>query len=229
MTPPDFDIRIGSFEDAARAATGVAVVIDVFRAFTTAAVALANGAERIVICGSLEDALRLRAEGIGRFAMGERHSLRPEGFDFGNSPVEIAGIDFSGETLIQTTSNGTRGLIAAAGARRVYAGSFVTANATAAIIAASGERRIDLIAMGDSARTDEDELCALYLRARLSGLTPDRTTVAATAKALTPRLMRGSISEADVDACLAVGTQDFAIRVGREGGLLVARREDAPR
>lgn len=228
MTSTDLDIRIGSFEDAAHAATGVAVVIDVFRAFTTAAVAFANGAERIVICGSLEDALRLRAEGVGRFAMGERHSLRPEGFDFGNSPVEIAGIDFSGETLIQTTSNGTRGLIAAAGARRVYAGSFVTANATAAIIAAGGEGRVDLIAMGDSARTDEDELCALYLRARLSGLTPDRATVAAAAKALTPRLMRGSISEVDVDACLAVGTQDFAIRVGTEGGLLVARREEPP-
>ena len=221
-------VVVGSFEDAARAARGVVVVIDVFRAFTTAAAALANGAERIVMCGDLDEALRLRTSGVGRYAMGERRSLRPEDFDFGNSPLEIAGRDFTGETLIQTTSNGTRGVLAALGAERVYAGAFVTADATAAAIAASGPAETTLVAMGDDARADEDELCALYLRARLNGLAPDRDAVAAAARSLTPRLSWGTISAGDVDACLEIGTRPFAIRIRCEDGLVVARREDPP-
>ena len=117
MTGRPGRIVVGSFEAAARAATDVAVVIDVFRAFTTAATVLANGAERIVMTGDLDAARRLRADGVGRLCIGERGSVRPEGFDFGNSPVEVAGVDFSGETVIQTTSNGTRGILAASGAR----------------------------------------------------------------------------------------------------------------
>ena len=121
--------------------------------------------------GALDEALALRAQGVGRFAMGERGSRRPEGFDFGNSPVEIAGRDFSGETLIQTTSNGTRGILAADRASVVYAGGFLTADATATAIRAASPRDVALVPMGGSQRADEDEVCALYLRARLRGLT----------------------------------------------------------
>lgn len=220
-----FPITITSFEAGARAARGVAVIIDVFRAFTTAAVALANGAEKIVMVGSLEEALALRGDGVGRFAMGERNSLRPDGFDFGNSPVEIAHRDFSGETLIQTTSNGTRGVVAADRAAVVYAGGFLTADATAAAMLRRAPDEASLVPMGDSQRADEDELCALYLRARLRGLTPDHAAVTRAVKTLTPRLATGSISEADVDACLKIGTLPFAVRVQREAGLIIARRE----
>ena len=218
-------ITIGSFEAAAKAGRDVVVVIDVFRAFTTAAVVLANGAKRVVMTGDLDEARRLRDDGVGRFCMGERRSLRPEGFDFGNSPHEVAGVDFTEATVIQTTSNGTRGVAAAMGARKIYAGSFVTADATAAAILRGGFEEATLAAMGDSARTDEDELCALYLRARLQGAAPDRESVAQAVRTLTPRIAAGSLSEEDAEACLAIGSHPFAIRVKREDGLIVARAE----
>lgn len=105
---------------------------------------------------------RLRADGVGRSCIGERGDRRPEDFDFGDSPAEIAGFDF--------------------------------------------------------ARADEDELCARYLRSRLLGLSPDKGAVAAAARSLSHRVANGSISEADADARLAIGTIPFSVRVETQDG-----------
>lgn len=69
------DISIGSFENAARNAKGVVVIIDVFRAFTTAAIALANGARRIIMVDDIDKARTLRDENIGRYCIGERKGI----------------------------------------------------------------------------------------------------------------------------------------------------------
>ena len=99
---------IYSLLKGATRATGTVAVIDVFRAFTTAAVALANGASSIVMVRSVEEALALREAGVGQICMGEVHGRAPGGFDFGNSPYEISTIDFRGQTIIQRTSAGTQ-------------------------------------------------------------------------------------------------------------------------
>ena len=146
------------------------VVIDVFRAFTTAAVALANGATSIVMVRTVEEGLALREAGIGQICMGEVRGRAPDGFDFGNSPFEISGVDFHGKTIIQRTSAGTQGIIAAANqADRLYAASLVTAEATVRALVFHTRDQISLVAMGDNGvkRTDEDELCAIHLRNRL--------------------------------------------------------------
>jgi 2-phosphosulfolactate phosphatase len=124
------EISIHSLFDGATRATGTVVVIDVFRAFTTAAVALANGACSIVMVRTVEEALALRDAGNGQICMGEVRGRAPDGFDFGNSPFEISGVDFSGKTIIQRTSAGTQGIVAANRAERLYAASLVTAEAT---------------------------------------------------------------------------------------------------
>src|SRR5207253_620157 len=93
-------IVIASLVEGAKRATGVVAVIDVFRAFTSAAVALANGASRIVMVRSVEEALELRQAGLGQFCIGEVGGRAPEGFDFGNSPFEIASVDFQRNTVI---------------------------------------------------------------------------------------------------------------------------------
>jgi|SRR5215472_9142861 len=117
-------------EDATRATVTVAV-IDVFRAVTTAAVALANGASSIVMVRTVDEALALREAGIGQICMGEVRGRAPDGFDFGNSPFEISGVDFGGNTIVQRTSAGTQGIVAAGKrADRLYAASLVTAEAT---------------------------------------------------------------------------------------------------
>jgi len=99
-------------EGATRATDSVAVIV-VFRTFTTAAAALANGAYRILMVRTVEGALALREAGIGEICMGEVRDRAPDGFDFGNSPFEIATIDFRGRTIVQRTSAGTQGIVAA--------------------------------------------------------------------------------------------------------------------
>src|SRR5499433_3410468 len=101
------EISIYSLLEGAIRAAGTVAVIDVFRAFTTAAIALANGASRIVMVRTVEEALELRDGGIGQMCMGEVAGRAPDGFDFGNSPFEISNIDFGGITIVQRTSAGT--------------------------------------------------------------------------------------------------------------------------
>ena len=92
----------GLLEGAARA-TGTVAIIDVFRAFTTAAVTLTNGVSAIVMVRSVEEAPALREAGIGQICIGEFQGRAPREFDFGNSPFEISDVNFGGKTLIQRT------------------------------------------------------------------------------------------------------------------------------
>src|SRR5437879_1326598 len=123
-------ISIQSLLDGARNASGAVAVIDTFRG-TTAAVALANSASRIIMVATIEEALALRAADSGSLCMGAVGGPAPPGFDYGNSPFEIATADLRGRTIIQRTSAGTQGVVAAsAGADRLNAASLVTAEAT---------------------------------------------------------------------------------------------------
>src|SRR6516225_1107631 len=102
------EISIYSLLEGPTRATGIVVVIDVFRAFTTAAVALANGATSIVMVRTVEEGLALREAGIGQICMGEVRGRAPDVFDFGNAPFEISGVHYHGKTIIQRTRAGTQ-------------------------------------------------------------------------------------------------------------------------
>jgi 2-phosphosulfolactate phosphatase len=173
------EISIHSLLEGAARATGTVAIIDVFRAFTTAAVALANGASAIVMVRSVEEALALRDAGVDQICMGEVRGRAPDEFDFGNSPFEVSEVNFGGKTIIQRTSAGTQGIVAANRADRLYAASLVTATATARAMLAGSPKQITLVAMGDNGinRTDEDEVCAIHLRNRLQGRPGDRRAV----------------------------------------------------
>ena len=107
------EIRLGSLVRDAREAAGTVIVIDVFRAFTTAAIAFDNGAADITLVAESADALALHRSGVGDVLMGEVDGKRPEGFDYGNSPYEISGVDLAGKSLVQSTRAGTVGVAAA--------------------------------------------------------------------------------------------------------------------
>src|SRR5262245_30283057 len=104
------DVRIDSLLTGAERATGSVVIIDVFRAFTTAAVVLARGAAKIVLASSVEEALALRSAGVGQLCMGEVRGRAPAGFDLGNSPFEASQAAVAGKAIIQRTSAGTQGI-----------------------------------------------------------------------------------------------------------------------
>ena len=111
----------------ARDTRGLAVVIDVFRAFSTAAYAFDRGAAEVVLVGPVEEAFALRRRWPDALIMGEVDGRRVDGFDFGNSTSVIARADLSGRRLIQRTSAGTQGVLAAQGADEIVLGSFVCA------------------------------------------------------------------------------------------------------
>jgi 2-phosphosulfolactate phosphatase len=227
------EISIHSLLEGATRATGSVAVIDVFRAFTTAAVALANGASKIVMVRTVEEALELREAGIGEVCMGEVRGRAPRGFDFGNSPFEISGVDFGGKTILQRTSAGTQGVVeAATKAERLYAASLVTADATVRALLSGSPDQISFVAMGDNgvSRTDEDELCATHLRNRLQGRPGD--TDAIRRLILTGGEVRRFHDPArpylhpeDVDIALDIDRYDFAVRVEFENGRPVARMD----
>jgi 2-phosphosulfolactate phosphatase len=161
--------------EGAKHATGLTVVIDVFRAFTTAAFAIANGARRIYPVTTVEEAFELNRLHHDWVLMGERDGKQVPGFDFGNSPYDIKDIDFTDCSLIQTTSAGTRGLFNAYNAEEILPGSFVIADAIVDYIRRRNPKTVSLVAMGwgGIVKSPEDELLAEYIESKLVGEEPD--------------------------------------------------------
>ena len=226
------DIKVHSLLAGAEQAMGSVAIIDVLRAFTTAAVAIANGASQITMVGTVEEALKLRAIGVGHVCIGEVGGQAPPGFDFGNSPFEIKDVDFTGKNIIQRTSAGTQGIVAASHAKHLYAASLITANATARSLRSKNPDHVTLVAMGKNAveRTDEDELCALHLRNLLEGRPGDpdavRRLILASAEAgrFRSRILP-HLHPDDLDIALDIDRYDFALKIQWEDSRPVARRE----
>ena len=153
----------------------MAVVIDVFRAFTTDAYVMGNGAECIYPVETVEEAFALKKQHPDWVLMGEREGKQVLGFDYGNSPYDVKGIDFTGRVVIQTTSAGTRGLFSAYKSDEILPGSFVMADAIVAYIKKRNPEILSLVAMGWGGReiSPEDEYLAQYIEDKLHGLTPD--------------------------------------------------------
>ena len=226
------EIRMGSLVRDAREATGITIIIDVFRAFTTAAIAFDRGATQITLVAEAEDALKLHRSGVGDLLMGEVDGERPEGFDLGNSPYEISQADVAGKSLVQSTRAGTVGVAAAENADTIYLGSFVVAQATVDAIRRRSPEVVSIIAMGDQGRvrSDEDEQCGIYLRNILEGRKPEFDAV----KSL---ILTGGATQKffdsgqpqfhpqDVELAMELDRYPFAMWITREDGLLVARRE----
>lgn len=227
------DVRVTSLLGGAREAEGTVVIIDVYRAFTTASVAFLKGAEKIIFVAEVEEAISLRSAGVGDLCVGEVEGKRPKGFDHNNSPFEMCRADLTGKTIIQSTRAGTVGVCAATRADHVYGGSLVGADATAEAIKKLEPEVVTLVAMGwaGNVRTDEDEQCALYLRNLLEGRTANPEHV-------TGLVMAGKESQKfgdpatphfhprDRDIALRINAAPFAIGISREDGLLVARAVD---
>jgi len=224
------EIRIDSLIEGAQRAEGTVIIIDVFRAFTTAAVAFARGAKKIILVAEVEEAIALRGQGRGELCFGEVGGARPEGFDMGNSPFELSESDVRGKTLIQSTRAGTVGVSAAKKASQIYVSSLAIAEATAKAVCNENPDLVTIVAMGNQGevRTDEDEQCALYLRNLIEGRPQDRGAVRTL-------VMNSKWSEnfddpaqphfhpKDKEIALQIDSIPVYIRVSREGGLLVAR------
>jgi len=214
---------------------GAVVVVDVIRAFTTAAYAFGSGAAEIYLVDSVDDALAFTSAHPGSLAVGEDHGLRPDGFDFPNSPAMVRAADLDGRTLVQRTSAGTRGVIAAVDADRLWAASLACASATARAVNAAGLGEPAYVITGrfpdmpDASGADDVLAAELIERARTGlPLAVDDTARAllATEEARkTLALGPEHCDPTDIELAAAVDAFDFAMEVERtDRGLRLTAR-----
>jgi len=165
------NIQILQLVEGAKAAKGLTVVIDVFRAMTVEAYIMNNHAERLYPVGDKDLAYRYKEEHPDALLVGERGGVMLPGFDFGNSPTQVKDFDFTGRTVIHTTSAGTQGTANATGASEIITGSLVNASAIAEYIRRKDPEDVSLVCMGLNAERpiEEDTLCAEYIRSLLKG------------------------------------------------------------
>ena len=224
------EIRIHSLLEGAQQAEGTVLIVDVFRAFTTASLALSRGISKIIFVANPDDALALRDAGKADICVGEVGGIPPEGYDFGNSPHELSTADLEGKIMAHSTRAGTVGVNAASKATRIYGASLANAKATTRAILAEGPDLVTIVAMGLAGRerTDEDEVCAMYLRNQLEGRTPDPDAVRKVilsgkevTKFMDPE--QPYLYFEDVAHALNIDQIDQVVRIEKEDGLLVAR------
>jgi 2-phosphosulfolactate phosphatase len=227
------EIQILQLLEGAREAAGLTVIIDVFRAFSTACYVFGEGAEKILPVGNIEMAYRLKEQNPGYLLMGERNEMKPHGFDFGNSPAQVLGAPLKGKTVIHTTSSGTQGIEAAAHAPDIITGSFVNADAIVHYIRWRKPKMVSLVCMGYACElpTDEDTLCAEYLHNQLKGLPCDFPQMAEIIRKGSGRRFFDSgkqewAPKEDFDLCLALNRFHFVLKAEKEGNLIFLRKID---
>jgi 2-phosphosulfolactate phosphatase len=208
---------VGGESGARRAARAgsVVVVVDAFRASTTIAVLVSKGA-RVAPVASVEEAASARTD----FRIGERGSTKVTGFDFGNSPTEILGSEIPpGSRIALSTTNGTRVVEAARGARTILAGAFVNAGILSEELAGGAHDSAEVVVVGcgwEGRRASEDEAAAgaILHRLRSRGAELDgrarrvvegylsRSAMALRTNSAARRLRRLGYEE-DIEFCLA--------------------------
>jgi 2-phosphosulfolactate phosphatase len=209
--------------------SGAVVVIDVIRAFSTAAYAFAAGAGEIFLVSTLDEALRLKAE-KNALAMGEMNGRRPEGFDLSNSPVMAARLDLTGRTIVQRTSAGTQGVVASTSATRLWCASLVVASATAQAVRSSGLGAPTYVITGnfddDPVMTGDDDRATAELIERVRRGQPAESEstaqfVRATREATRTLALGGTDAHPDdIVFSTRVDAFAFAMEVERVDGLL---------
>jgi 2-phosphosulfolactate phosphatase len=152
--------------EGARTATGVVVVIDVLRAFSVSAYALAGGARECLLVPTVEEARALAAQTPDAVVSAEVDTLPIEGIAISNSPTQITQTDLRGRTLVQRTSAGTPVISAVREGHDIYAASLVVARATAQACLSTDPDEVTLVA---SAAFPEDLACALYIGLLIEG------------------------------------------------------------
>lgn len=229
------EIEILQLLDGARNSRGLTVIIDVFRAFSTACYAFDSGIQRIYPVGDLEKAYQLKQENPDYILVGERNEQKPEGFDYGNSPSQLLSASLTGKIMVHTTSSGTQGIANAVYADEILTGSFVNAGAIVEYIRRKNPDQVSLVCMGYSCQypTDEDTLLAIYIKNELEGIPNDFDDMVEKirkgdgARFFAPEKQEWAPS-ADFDLCLDLNRFNFVLKVEQENGMNYLKKISLP-
>ena len=213
-----------AFTPAEAAAAPLGIVVDVMRATSTIAQALSSGYERVLCCAEIEDALALKAElGDAAITAGERDAKRIEAFDAGASPREF--LEPRAETLVLSTTNGTRSIVAAAAScDEVVLGALLNLEAVAA--RARGSDTIVLCAGYKGVFAIDDAYCAGRIVQLLEAERTDSAVASAVVAERFPNAIDGINArtygppglEEDIAWCAQVGVLDVVPRFTRMVG-----------
>lgn len=230
------EIRILHMVEGAKAARGIAVIIDVFRAFTVETYLMRNNARKIIPVGNVDTAFAYQKAHPGTLLCGEREGVMIPGFDFGNSPSQLEHADLTGKTVVHTTSAGTQGIANAVHADEIITGSLVNASAVAEYIRRKNPEQVSLVCMGLNCLhpIEEDTLCAEYIQSLLEGKPlenmPERMADlknTSGAKFFDPN-MQNVFPKRDFELCIQLDTVPFVLRLTQdaESGLGCMERVD---
>ena len=223
--------------EGAQTAKGVAVIIDVFRAFTCAPLLFSLGIQKSILVSTPEEAFALKEKNNELVLIGEVEGIPIDGFDLGNSPSEIlkkGAAFFGGKTVVQRTSSGVQGvLMALEVADEVLPASYVLAKSTARYILSKQPPRVSIVSMGWALKhiAPEDEWCGVYI-AHLLGVSEYDHNEAleeilynqTTQKFFDPE--KPHFPPEDPIMCLQLDIHDFVLRASRDDGNVVVNRID---
>lgn len=220
------EVKILQLLEGAKQATGLTVIIDVFRAFSTACYSFDCGVIKIIPVGDINLAYRLKQENPDFVLIGERNEQKPPGFDFGNSPSQLLNETLKGKTVVHTTSSGTQGIANAVNANEIITGSFVNAGAIARYIQQRKPVTVSLVCMGYACEypTDEDTLCAQFIKNQLEGVVNNFHEMkeiirkGSGARFFDPDKQSWS-PKADFDLCLNLNRFNFVLKVEEDCGV----------
>ena len=223
--------------EGAQTARGIAVIIDVFRAFTCAPLLFSFGIRKSILVSTPEEAFAHRQKNEEFILVGEVDGIPIDGFDLGNSPSEIlkrGASFFKGKTVVQRTSAGVQGVLAALDvADEVLPASYTLAKATLRYIQSKQPPRVSLVAMGWAMKqpAPEDEWCARYISHLLGVNDYDHNTALTeilfnktAQKFFDPR--KPHFPPEDPVMCLQLDVYNFVLRATRDDGHVVVNRID---
>lgn len=145
---------------------GTVVLIDVLRTCTTAPLLLDRGASSVALTPSLRVAKSVAAASRA-LLVGERQGVPPEGFNHGNSPGPLAGLDLAGREVVMVSENAPKWLDELGKPGAVFLGSLYNASAVVDAIMARGDQRVDLVCSGFAGEPDLDDAVAAALISKL--------------------------------------------------------------
>ena len=223
--------------EGAQTAKGVAVIIDVFRAFTCSPLLFSLGIKKSILVATPEEAFALKEKNSELVLIGEVEGIPIEGFDLGNSPSEIlkkGAAFFNGKTVVQRTSSGVQGVLMALDvADEVLPASYALAKSTARYILSKQPPRVSIVSMGWALRhiAPEDEWCGVYI-AHLLGVNDYNHNEAlqailynqTTQKFFDPE--KPHFPPEDPIMCLQLDVHDFVLRATRDDDAVVVNKID---
>ena len=156
-------------------AIGIAIIIDVFRAFTVEPIIINNGAKKLIVIGDKQIAYDLKKENNEYILIGEREGIKLPGFDYGNSPFQIEKVDFTNKVVVHTTSCGTQGIVNSINAKEIITGSLVNISAIVKYINNKNYDNVSIVSLARPGEEpfQEDQLCAEYIKAKLENKSID--------------------------------------------------------